>query len=752
MKMPKLNNSLFRFLLLALGIYLGSLSLFNIGFLLCLFLVLVMLWLCLAYRGKGLRGWWYGLILALGTVLVGHISVTPERAWVTPAEGEFTGIVYSVQPLTYDTRLLVRLEPTRLKVAVHVTKDVAIAPGDELVFVGTIAQPDQAPNPGVFCYRDYLRRLGVFGVSYPQGVEVRPRNGGLLQSFRTWMRNNLGQHVQEPGLVLALVLGERDQLGTRRESWRLLGVSHLLAISGMHVGIVALGLGLVVQRLPWGSLAKVLLIQGTLLAYIVVAGSSASAWRAVLVSILGGYASLMNLRQDPLQLWATVGSILLLAQPSLLFDAGFALSFAASGGILLWSASIKVRCKNIVLRYLLSSLLISGIAQISLAPFLFHYFREIAIMAPLATLIFLPLVVLMMVSGLLVALGLGPLGVGQLVNAVMSMVNALEHMLLPFARQWPLGSLALSEVMLWWFVFVYAGWRLRQPRLTKPKRTLAQLATISVAALLITCLPSVVRRPLEITAVNVGQGDCYYIRTPSGLHLLMDGGGDSLYWQERGRNVGEQRLVPYLRYRQVPRLDYVIVSHPHEDHLFGLLAVLQHFEVGMVIDNGHAHASPTYERYVDLLTEKGIPYHMTRAGDQLTLGDGISLSVLYPDYLRPSLPSAHNNNSLLVRLEYGGFRLLFTGDLEAAVLYDLVHDAKIDLSAQWVKVPHHGSRGSLLEEFYQAVNPKWAMISQGSLGSAWRKEDCLAHHGEGTANFPNLVGAVGEVYFWSIVN
>lgn len=713
--MLKLSNSLLLFPLLALGIYLGSQGYFNFKFLMSSFFSLVVLWLLLAYRGRTSRGRLFTVIIALGMLVVGHLSSVPERAWVVPSEGEFKGQVYTVRHLSSDTRVLVRLEPSRLQVAVHIPLDVKVEVGDELIFLGTIRQPRKAANPGEFCYRRHLQNLGVFGVCYPDEIEVNlEARTGQLHHLRNLLRQNVLRHVQEPGLVLALVLGERDQLGSeRQEAWRRLGTSHLLAISGMHVGFLALGFGLLVQRFPFRPLVKLVAIQAALLGYVVVAGSGASAWRAFLVSILGGYATLMGVRQDSLNLWATVGWLLLLAKPTLVFDTGFTLSFAASGGILLWSPSLKVKCHRRALGFVANSLIISVIAQLSLSPLLFSYFGEMAIIGPLATLILLPCVVVLMIGGLFVAVGFGSLGLGHLLNGVMNIVGALEIMLLPYASPLKLGTLTLAEVYLLWFFFIYSGWRLRKPRLTMPRRTIAQLITLAAVILFIFASPPVLRRPLEITAVNVGQGDCYYVRTPSGLHLLIDGGGDSLYWQERGRNVGEERLVPYLKHRQVPRLDYVILSHPHEDHLFGLLAVLEHFEVGMVIDNGHTHGSLSYERYISLMEEKDIPYHVTRSGERFQLGDGVSLSVLYPDYVRPDLPSAHNNNSLLLRLQYGGMRMLFTGDLETAVLYDLVHDPRRDLSSQWLKVPHHGSSGSFLEEFYRVVDPKWAVISVG---------------------------------------
>ncbi len=711
------SSSLLLFPFLALGIHLGSRSFFSFPCLLIPFASLMIFWFCLAYRGRSLPSWLFGCILMLGGLLLGHLAALPEQTWASPQEGEFAGQIYQVQRLSYDQRILVRLAPSRLRVAVHLPLDEEVSVGDKLSFIGTISQPQQAPNPGVFCYRSYLRRLGVYGVCYPQAYEVEIATSlAPLEWMREKLRSNVITHVKDPGLVLALVLGQRDQLGNeRQDAWRRLGISHLLAISGMHVGFVALGLGLLVKYLPIRPLTRLVLLQGALLFYVVVAGSGASAWRALLISLLGGYGAFLGQRQDSLHLWATVGWLLLVVKPSLAFDPGFNLSFAASGGILLWSPSLRLKRwqRKGLVSYAVNSLLISTAAQLSLAPFLYAYFGEIALLGPLATLIFLPCVMALMIGGFLAALGLGPLGIGSMIDAAMNFVGALERLLLPFARQLPLGSWTLSEIYLWWLAFIYAGWRLRQPRLTQPRRTWHQLAILAAVVVFILSLPPAARRPLEVTAVNVGQGDCYLITTPSGKHILLDGGGDSPYWQALGRNVGEERLVPYLNHRQVSRVDYVVLSHPHEDHLFGLLAVLEHFEVGMVIDTGHEHTSPTYERYLELINEKGIDYHVTRAGDRLYLGDGVSITVLYPERLRPNLPSAYNNNSLLLRLQYGGVRMLFTGDLENAVLYDLTNDPRYDLRAEWLKVPHHGSRGSLLEQFYQAVNPSWAVISAG---------------------------------------
>lgn len=711
--MQKHSRFLILFPALALGILLGSQSTVNV-YLLIFFGATLLLWLYASYKNMSTHKI-HWLVLGIGMLLLGQLSSSGKMIWSTPREGKYTGLVYSVKALTFDQRVLVRLKRSRQQVAVHLPLDANVKVGDDLIFIGTVQKPPRAANPGVFCYQEYLHRQGVFGLVYPDSFTVHsPTRVPFLRRVRQKARKNLQAQLVDPGLVQALVLGERDGLTTeRRDLWRELGISHLLAISGMHIGLLALLFGWLVHRLPLPMVLRVLLTQLFLLGYIVLAGTGPSAWRAFLVGLLASYGNLKKKKIDPLHLWAFIGWLLLLGQPTLVFEPGFTLSFAASGGIILWGKTLNFRFRSKVLAYVANSLIISIIAQLSLAPLLVYYFQEIALLGPLSTLVFLPFVIVLLVGGLAVALGLGSFGLGALLNQIMGIVESLERLLHPLAWQWVPKQLSLGQIVLWWLFFVYAGWCLRKPRVINPARTLDRLVWIFVLLIVLTSLPPFFFMPLEITAINVGQGDSYYIKTPQGKHILLDGGGDSVYWQERGRNVGLERLVPYLRYRKIERLDYVILSHPHEDHLFGLLAVLENFDVGMVIDNGHAHTSVSYQRYLELLETKEIPYFIASAGDTIKLGTNLTLKVLHPQDVLEEIPSAFNNNSLLLRLDYGGISALFTGDLEKDMLYDLAHDPDFDLRAQWVKVPHHGSKSSFLEDFYFRVRPRWATISVG---------------------------------------
>ena len=481
-----------------------------------------LLWLYLEYRGFPTAEIVFWVVIVGLAITFGHLA-KPSIVWDHPVQLELEGIVTDVTHLNYDIRVLVRLSPSSSMVAVHLPLETDVEVGDRLRFQGVVSKPPKAPNPGVFCYATYLERRNVYGLCYPTEYTVAKNEQklSLLARVRYRMEENIKLHVDQPGLVLALVLGDRSELNQEQVSnWSTLGISHLLAISGMHVGLVAMDIGWLVNRLPFRSFVKVILIQCVLLLYVLLSGSGTSAQRALLAFVLGGFTSLREAAVDPLQIWAVVGFGLLLISPQLAFSLGFILSFLASGGILLWGPSLQFPWKK-GLNLILQSLAISVAAQISTAPVLIYTFGELPLLGPVSTLLFLPLVLILIVGGLGTACGFGSLGFGYLVNFTIGFVGFLEHLLVPRAHVWKPQGLLWMDWIMWWLFFFYGGWILRRPRITRPRQSLRHLAVCTAALLCFTGLPPSVRRPLEVTAVNVGQ-DCYYIRTPFGQHILFD--------------------------------------------------------------------------------------------------------------------------------------------------------------------------------------------------------------------------------------
>jgi beta-lactamase superfamily II metal-dependent hydrolase len=199
----------------------------------------------------------------------------------------------------------------------------------------------------------------------------------------------------------------------------------------------------------------------------------------------------------------------------------------------------------------------------------------------------------------------------------------------------------------------------------------------------------------------VGQGDAALIRTPQGRTILIDGGP---------AGAGEA-VLRYLAGEALSSIDLLVGTHPHEDHLGGLIAVLENLPVGRVIDSGRIHTSQTYERYLTLIEEKGIPFEVGRAGKTIVLDPSITLKVLHPG----ADPGGGNlnNSSVVLGLAYGKVEFLFTGDLETEAETELLERGFCAASSTVLKVAHHGSSSSSSAEFLETVAPVIAVISAG---------------------------------------
>lgn len=208
---------------------------------------------------------------------------------------------------------------------------------------------------------------------------------------------------------------------------------------------------------------------------------------------------------------------------------------------------------------------------------------------------------------------------------------------------------------------------------------------------------------LRVSFLDVGQGDAILIRTPS-HKVLVDGGPSP---QAIARHLG--RKLPFWD----RRIDLVVLTHPHDDHLMGLMEVLQRYQVGGVLATPYVHDSSLYQEWLSLVEAKGVPYVLAKQGQEVRLGPQARLEVLHPgEKLLQSTTSDANNNSVVLRLEWGAFTVLLPGDIEQEGQRGLL-SKQPELASLVLKVPHQGARNALSEGFLERVNPQVAIISVG---------------------------------------
>ncbi len=248
------------------------------------------------------------------------------------------------------------------------------------------------------------------------------------------------------------------------------------------------------------------------------------------------------------------------------------------------------------------------------------------------------------------------------------------------------------------------------------KKTISQkirekVALIILVAILLIIIVQVFfpAENLKVNFINVGEGDCILIEAPNKINILIDGGGTS----QSDFDVGSKIVVPYLRRKGINKINLLILTHPHLDHLEGLLPVIREFKVDVVLDSGLACDSSEYREFISLILKKGITYHKARAGDNFIFSNNLEIFLLNPLYDSDFYnDSDFNNASIVVKLFYKNADFLFTGDIEESTEKKLLVWENI-LQADILKVGHHGSSTSDNLEFLDRVDPSIAIITVG---------------------------------------
>jgi competence protein ComEC len=225
--------------------------------------------------------------------------------------------------------------------------------------------------------------------------------------------------------------------------------------------------------------------------------------------------------------------------------------------------------------------------------------------------------------------------------------------------------------------------------------------------------PQLARRSLEITAIDVGQGDSLLVATPEGRTMLVDGGGFSGFGQRTpsALDSGEDIVSPYLWSRSIRHLDAIVVTHAHEDHIGGLAALIENFHPAELWTGADPSDDPRWRSLVAGARQQGVRLKVHHAGESFSWG-GAAVDVLWPDAGHVSQPRTRNNDSLVLRLGYGSTSFLLTGDIESAVERSLVAAGTLR-QADVLKIAHHGSRSSTTAEFLEEVRPTFAVLSAG---------------------------------------
>ena len=649
----------------------------------------------------------------------------PEIKKQAGKEVQITGQVYQIEVRESYQILYLILSKKTARILVYDDAKQSVQIGNKVNVKGELSLFEEARNPGNFDQKFYYEKQKIGAFLWAEALRVTDRESnplkqGLYELRQKWKRILIDAAGEEDGGALAaILLGEKQGMDREiRELYQVNGIAHVLAISGLHLSFLGVGVYHLLRRITGsytvGGLAGVLFLS----AYILMIGMTVSAFRAMVMFLFRIGADLSGRHYDSPTALAAAAVTVCMWRPLSLYDSGFWLSFGALIAIIF----ILPIFKNLPAQSLWASVSVN----LFLLPILMYSFYEVPIYGVFLNLIVIPLLSVLMAAGLIgTMISLFWEHAGEAIFLCCRIIfRVYEHsceaaLRLPFARV-VTGQQDIWKI-LFYYVFLFAAvLLLRKKEENKgEKRSRKKRVVLSVllvgTGMTILLFTAQVKDKITITMLDVGQGDGLVIRGPEGKTYFMDGGSSDV------KKVGEYRIEPYLLSQGIGSLDYVFASHGGQDHISGIKELVQRQKTGVTIKR---LVLPTQTVWDDALKElaemaekEGIPVFTMEKGQCLTEGK-LSLTCIQPG--KGEMEETGNSASLVLALRYGDFDMLFTGDVEGEGEKRLVDHLQGEYSeCVWdvLKTAHHGSGNSTTEEFLKTAAPQYAFISAGKNNS-----------------------------------
>lgn len=640
---------------------------------------------------------------------------------------------------------------TKWMLNVKKSKNIQYKYGDVIYIIAKFNKTEKARNYKGYDDSIYLKSKGFYGradATYIENAYIRYNNNwiqNICNNIKRDISSKLCKNLSKEtvGIALGILIGDKQKISDETEEYfRKGGLMHLLAVSGMHVSYIIIGIsslfGKAKNRII--KLASILLM----VFFMILTGMTPSVMRAVIMAVMEVLAKILHRKSDIYTNLSISTFIILAINPYYILDIGFELSFMATIGIIFLHPKLlknlkkifKIKEENKAEKYLIKksktskekikecikSLLINIIecssisisANILIMPILISNFNTLSLTFWISNILVSPLI------GPIIFIGYISYFVSFISEPISKLIsiplNSLINLLILITKEIaknPLSSVIVKrpyiiETIIYYHFILFCVYRVKIKQKTK------QLICILMIIILLSnyTFYFIYNKNLQIYFVDVGQGDCTLICTPQGKNILIDGGGS----ENSSYDVGKNILFPYLLSRRITKLDYLFISHFDSDHVGGLIYILKELKVKNIIIGKQYEEYENYKKISKIAKEKNIKIKVVEAGKRLKIENNVYFDILWPDTDKMISQNGINNNSLVCKLTYKNFSMLFTGDIEKeaedAILNKYKNSSEL-LKADILKVAHHGSKTSTTYKLLTIVNPKYAVIGVG---------------------------------------
>ena len=584
---------------------------------------------------------------------------------------------------------------------------------------GELERVSAPRNPGEFDSQQYYACQGIYYFMKNGIIQKKSRSYSRYGQFLTDLRGRIAGILEvaaeeDAGIYQAMLLGEKSSLDEEvKLRYQMAGMVHILAISGLHISVLGMGLFSLLKKFSLGNGLAGFLALSVILQYGMLTGGSVSAMRAVCMFVLAIGARILGRSYDLLTALAASAILLLLDTPAYLYSSSFLLSFGAVAGLGIVAPALNrlVESDRAWVKTLLSSLAV----QFTTLPVLLRMYGEVSVLGIILNLVVLPTVSVVLICGLCCA-GIGFVSIqlagfclipGKILLSCYEKLCVLAGAV-PFCT-WIGGAPKIWKCVVYYVILlggIQAAWFLREKGGCRVRRFLPRGICVAVVCVSVLILGFRQRGELLITCLDIGQGDGIVIQLPGGKNVMVDGGSSSK------KNVASYQILPYLKNQGISVVDAMLISHTDLDHISGVQELLtlkeKHLTTlrirNLLLPDWKAPEA-VYHELEEQAKRCGISVIRLHQGQKLRFG-GVSLKILAPE---PGADGTDvNEEGVVLELEYGKFRGLFTGDIGAETEKKLLPELD---DVDFLKVGHHGSRYSTCQEFLDGIKPELAVIS-----------------------------------------